>query len=179
MLLSGCAVSDSWVATPAADPNAPYVSSAMPRSLALDSTTRRTNELLAAVGANNLEGLKPMDHGAMSGDMKGMDHSKMQNRPPGTQMPGTDHSKMEHKMNEQSATDHQSMGHSQEAAPAEQSPSPTPSGDAQNLAEEMQKLAEEMKKTSDAIKQEADENKKSVTPPMDDHQQHTAPASQQ
>ena len=58
LAFAGCAVGPR-LDTPAADPSAPAATGApMPRTLGADATTRKTTELLAAVGADKLDGLK-------------------------------------------------------------------------------------------------------------------------
>ena len=71
LFVSGCS-SPTEVSTPAANPNAPVgIAAPMPRLSGQDAPTRKTNEQLAAVGADNTDALKPMEHG-------GMDHSEME-----------------------------------------------------------------------------------------------------
>ena len=170
LAFAGCAAGPRFD-TPAADPAAPAaIVPPMPRTLAADDSTRKTAELLAAVGADKLDGLKPMK---MDG-MEGMDHSKMpgmkgqqaadQTKPQRTEMPGMDHSKM--------------PGMKPGAPPAKDAA--TPPADAVATAEEMKKTADEMKKTSDALKAKSDALQKNrgakpaatPAPKADDHSQH-------
>lgn len=154
LALGGC-VAGPRLDTPAADPDAPAATGApMPRTLGADETTRKTTEQLAAVGADRLDGLKPMDHSKMGhGEMEGMDHSKM----PG--MSGTKGS----------------------VTPAIK-PDAAPPADAAATAEEMKKTAEEMKKAADEMKAKSDalKAKRGAKPPATpapkpkpgDHSQH-------
>ena len=186
-LLGGC-VAPRATLDPVTDPSAPEGASApMPRTLGVDSTTRRTNEMLAAVGADKLEGLKPMkmddmggmqgmDHGKMSGGMEGMDHSKMPGMKSGAAMEGMDHSKMpgmkagaetpatpkgQLKPGGMEGMDHSKMpGMKGSGAATPGVPAPA---DKTAVAEEMKKLSDEMKKTSDELKKKSDAAKEKGT----------------
>jgi hypothetical protein len=173
-----------YVSTPAADlvvsAGAPE---AMPRLAEVDSPTRKTNDLLAAVGADKLEGLKPMD-------MEGMDHSKshqgheaMDHPKTGPAHAGTDHSKMhgaptsqdKHKPEEtKGMDDHSKM-------PGMKGPGqPVPETEKKATLEEMKQLSDEMKKTSEELKKKANTPKKTPTDqPKDPHSGHgsAAPAA--
>ena len=202
LAFAGCAAGPR-VDTPAADPAAPAAPGApMPRTLGTDATTRKTDEMLAAVGADKLEGLKPMmmdgmDHSKMpgmkvSGDMQGMDHSKMPGMKSGGGMEGMDHSKMPGMKGQpavdqtkpQDAANMPGMDHSKMpgmkpgAPPAKDAA--TPPADAAATAEEMKKTADEMKKASDEMKAKSDALQKSrgtkpgatPAPKTIDHSQH-------
>ncbi|MEO7318708.1 MAG: hypothetical protein ABIZ56_06945 [Chthoniobacteraceae bacterium] len=190
LALAGC-IATPRVETPAADASAPAGAVApMPRTLGADDSTRKTTELLAAAGANKLDGLKPMDHSKMSGGgMEGMDHSKMPGMKGGGDMQGMDHSKMpgmkssgmkgmDHSkmpgMKDQPRADQTKLG-SMEKMPgmdhskmpgmkpgaAPAKGEPAPPADAAATAEEMKKTADEMKKASDEMKAKSDALQKS------------------
>lgn len=171
LAFSGCIVVPE-PGTPAADPNASAATGApMPRSLGEDAATRKTNELLAAVGADKLEGLKPMDHSKMGhGGMEGMDHSKMA----GTEgKPGADQAKP-HSQEHTPGMDHSKMPGKHDAQPAKADAAKP--ADAAATAEEMKKTADEMKKAADAMKAKSDEMKQNrdakPAPKAGDHSQH-------
>ena len=165
-LLGGC-VAPRATLDPVTDPSAPEGASApMPRTLGVDSTTRRTNEMLAAVGADKLEGLKPMKMDGMGG-MQGMDHSKMDGG--GMEgMPGMKAGaetaappKGQQKPGEMEGMDHSKMP-GMKGGPA--TPGAPVPADKTAVAEEMKKLSDEMKKTSDELKKKSDAAKKPATP---------------
>ena len=186
LAFAGCAVGPR-LDTPAADPDASAaIGAPMPRTLAEDDTTRKTTELLAAVGADKLNGLKPMkmdgmegmDHSKMSGmkgsgDMQGMDHSKMPGMKSGGGMEGMDHSKMPGMKAQPAADqtkpqdaanmpgmDHSKMPGMKPGAPPAKDAA-TPPADAAATAEEMKRTADEMKKASDEMKAKSDALQKS------------------
>ena len=186
LAFAGCAVGPR-LDTPAADPDAPAATRApMPRTLGADATTRKTTELLAAVGADKLDGLKPMK---MDG-MEGMDHSKMPGMKAGGAMEGMDHSKMPGmqgkpgaekvkpgSMENMPGMDHSKMPGMKPGAPPAKGEG-APPADAAATAEEMKKTADEMKKAADAMKAKSDAMKKNAkpgaasAPKAADHSQH-------
>jgi hypothetical protein len=137
LALSGCALTPR-VETPAADSDAPSHEAPMPRLTGDDAATRKTSELLAAVGANELDALKPMDHAAMG-------HGG------GAQKPGMDHSQHGQPAVKPSGG-HEGMDHSQMPGtkPA------TPASDAAATAAEMKKTEDEMKRAADELKAKSD-----------------------
>ncbi len=171
LAFAGCA-GGPRLDTPAADPSAPAASGApMPRTLGADATTRKTTELLAAVGADKLDGLKPMK---MDG-MEGMDHSKM----PGMQgKPGADQTKPQGSGN-MPGMDHSKMPGMKPGATVAKDPA-APPADAAATAAEMKKTADEMKRAADEMKAKSDAMKKNrgakpgatSAPKAADHSQH-------
>lgn len=174
LTLAGC-IAAPRMETPAADASAPAGAVApMPRTLGADDATRKTTELLAAVGANKLDGLKPMDHSKMGGGgMEGMDHSKMPGMKSGGGMEGMDHSKMPGMKGESAADqtkpqdaanmpgmDHSKMPGMKPGAPPAKDAA-MPPADAAATVEEMKKTADEMKKASDEMKAKSDALQKS------------------
>ena len=75
LLFGSCTASLPRVDTPAAEPEALVgYQSPMPGLLGNDEVNRKTDRQLAAVGANNLDALKPADHGAMQQPVSGAAH---------------------------------------------------------------------------------------------------------
>jgi hypothetical protein len=180
-----------YVPTPAADlAVSSGASESMPRLAEVDSPTRKTNDLLTSVGADKLEGLKPMnmkmegmDHSQTKGGHEGMDHSKMHGTPTSEhrpdQMKGMDHSKMhgrptsEQRPDQMNGMDHSKMPGMKDAG----QPAQKAENEKRETVEEMKKLSDEMKKASEELKNKASTPKETPKDqPKDPHSGHGSAA---